>query len=461
MKKTLYTFSLLLLSISSFALIRLPNILSGNMVLQQNAKVKLWGWANPKERVVITTSWDNHMDTIVVDKNSVFEAIVQTPSAGGPYTITFSGSNKIVLDNIMLGEVWLCGGQSNMEYGNAQKIQQMVEELPTANYPNIRLFFVEKSSSVYPQDNLFGTWKPCTPENLKNFSAIGYFFGKKLHEDLSVPIGLIGSYISGTPAEIWTPEEEIKKDSMLSEIYLPKKPGRTYNSMIYPLSKFTIKGVLWYQGESNVNQASSYKNLFISLINGWRKAWDSAFPFYYVQLAPFQGENKNVTALLREAQLQALSTPGTGMVVTTDLADDVKNIHPQKKREVAVRLANIALADTYGKRDIPFQSPLYKSMKVDKDKVYLYFEHALNGFISKNGKPTDFFIAGSDQQFVAASVRLEKDRIVVYSKEVKTPVAVRFGFSNAARPNLFSKENLPVSPFRTDDWAVDTSAEEK
>ena len=461
-------FVVLFVATSSFAGIRLPAVISSNMVLQQLSKSALWGWADPAEKIVVMTSWNNVVDSIVAGGDARWKISINTPAAGGPYTITLKGRNTIVLDNIMIGEVWICSGQSNMEWSSNQNLKQIMDELPNSGNNNIRLFHITKTTSDNAQDNTPGEWKVCSPESLKGFSAIGYFFGKKLQHDLNVPIGIINASWGGTPAETWTPASEVNNDSELKHAasllnptaWWPVAPGLTYNAMISPLTNFPIAGAIWYQGEGNTSTAATYHKLFTTMIGSWRKAWQKEFPFYYVQIAPFKYGNKNVGALVQEQQTKTLSYPKTGMVVITDLVDDIKDIHPKNKKDVAERLANWALGDTYQKTVIAYKSPLFKTMELNKDKAALFFDNAPNGFMIKgSGKATEFYVAGADKNFLPAEVKVEKDRIIVYNKQIKEPVAVRFGFSNTAMSNLFSKEGLPVCPFRTDNWEIDTSKE--
>jgi sialate O-acetylesterase len=458
----------LFISTSSFASIRLPAVISSNMVLQQVSKAALWGWADPAEKIVVITSWNNVVDSVVAGGDARWKIHINTPSAGGPYTITLKGRNTIVLDNIMIGEVWVCSGQSNMEWSSHQNLKQILDELPNSSNNNIRLFHINKTTSDNEQDDTPGDWKVCSPESLKGFSAIGYFFGKKLQHDLNVPVGIINASWGGTPAETWTPFNEVNNEPELKQAaaqlnpaaWWPVAPGLTYNAMIAPLTNFPIAGVIWYQGEGNTGTAASYGKLFTTMIGTWRKAWHKEFPFYYVQIAPFKYGNKNVGALVQEQQTKTLSYPKTGMVVITDLVDDIKDIHPKNKKDVAHRLANWALGDTYQKPVGAYKSPFFKHMEINKDKATLFFDNAPNGFmISGGGKATDFFVAGADKNFLPAEVKVEKDRIIVYNKLIKDPVSVRFGFSNTAMPNLFNKEGLPVCPFRTDQWDIDTSKE--
>lgn len=466
MRKNLFSITLILFSSFAFGNVRLPSVLASNMVLQQKATITLWGWADPGEKIAITSSWNNQTDTVLATGDANWKIKINMPAAGGPFTITFKASNIITLDNVMIGEVWICSGQSNMEWSSRQTIQQMKDELPHAANNNIRLFQISKTTSDNMQDDVAAQWKVCSSESADGFSAVGYFFGKKLEEVLHVPIGLIGSNWGGTSAEVWTPAKVINADSMLQQaaakqaVYMwwPNMPGKAYNAMIYPLINFSISGVIWYQGESNVTTASTYSKLFSTMINAWRKDWQKDFPFYYVQIAPFNYNNKNVGALLREQQEKTLFTPNTGMVVISDLVDDVKNIHPLDKRDVGLRLANLALAETYNQNINAYKSPMFKNMEIDKNKAVVYFDNAPNGFVTKDGKsPAEFYIAGEDKNFLPAEVKMEKNRLIVFNKQIQKPVAVRFAFSNTAISNIFSKEGLPVAPFRTDDWEVQTT----
>ena len=447
------------------AIIRLPPIVSSNMVLQQNSQATLWGWSDPSERFTIACSWKNTVDSITAFNSGKWKAKISTPVAGGPYTITIKGrANTIVLENILIGEVWICSGQSNMEMSNTQQIK---DELPNSKNENIRFFTVAKTTAEYPQDFADGKWVSCNEETLRRFSAAGYFFGKKLHQELNVPIGLIQSAWSGTPVELWEPNEVIETDPVMKEAatkikdvtYRPNKPGLIYNAMIYPISNYTIAGTIWYQGEGNTPRAYAYEKMFTGMIGAWRKQFQQDFPFYYVQIAPYASyETPYEAALLMEQQTRTLSYPKTGMVVITDLVDNIKSQHPLNKLDVGLRLANIALAETY-KKNIPvpvYRNPQYKRMEVSMGKITLYFDNAPNGFMLKGPEKqaTEFLIAGSDQNFLPAEVEIKKDRIIVSNKQISSPVAVRFSFSNIGMSNLFNKEGLPVVPFTTDNWEI-------
>ncbi|NIG53231.1 sialate O-acetylesterase [Chitinophaga sp. Cy-1792] len=468
MKKMLATFALLFILGKAFSDVRLPALLASDMVLQQKSAVSLWGWASPGETVYITTSWDNHTDSVMATSEAMWKLKVNTPAAGGPYTITFRGANTIKLENILIGEVWVCSGQSNMEWSSNQNLPQMMEELPKSANSNIRLFRVDRITSATPQDDVPATWKVCGPESLKGFSAVGYFFAKKLQQQLNIPVGIISAAWGGTPAEVWTPAPLVTSNPELKaaaekiehSMWWTVTPGAAYNAMIYPLTNYNIAGAIWYQGESNTKTAATYAQLLDTMVTSWRSKWNNDFPFYLVQIAPYHYDKQNIGALLREQQTNALQIKNTGMVVITDLVDNVKDIHPKNKIDVAARLANMALSETYHQSVGEVWSPMFKNMEISKDKAVLYFDNAKNGFVIHNGtKASDFMIAGEDKNFYPADVKLEKDKIIVSSKQVKVPVAVRFGFSNMATPNVFSKDGLPVAPFRTDNWPVPTPAE--
>ena len=472
MKKTICSIIVCLLlsfsTLSTSATVRLPSILGSHMVLQQNSEVKLWGWCSPSEKITIKTTWDTVTYRTTGESSAKWIQKIKTPVAGGPYSITIN--NTTILEDVMVGEIWLCSGQSNMEWSGDQNLKQSLDEMPNANNKNIRFFYIQKTTSETFQENCEGSWKVCTPEEMKHFSATGYFFGKKLQQSLNIPVGLINSNWGGTPAEVWTPKQLIENDPELnaaskkinSAAWWPVLPGYTFNAMINPITNFEISGVVWYQGESNVGNYSSYNQLMNKMIYSWRQAWQKDFPFYFVQIAPFSGYgNNNVCALLREAQTNCLAIPKTGMVVISDLVDDLSNIHPVNKIDVASRLANLALSEKYGKTGLIYKFPMYKAMKNEKDKIIINFDNADNGLVSKDKTISEFYIAGEDRQFVPATAKIEGSSVIVWNKTVKAPVAVRFGFSNTAIPNLFSKEGLPVNLFRTDNWDVDTSPVKK
>ncbi len=453
-------------SLSVSGNVRLPNIIGSHMVLQQKSNVKLWGWASPGEKISIKTSWDGITYQTQATNDAKWLTEIKTPEAGGSYSISVKGNNTIELEDVLIGEVWVCGGQSNMEWSGTQKLPQSIDEAPNARNNKIRLFYVSKSTSMFPQENLDGKWVVCSPEEMYKFSAIGYFFGKNLNEKMNAPIGLINSNWGGTPAETWTPafvvnnNMTIKKgaEELKSQPGWPHQTAMAYNAMIYPLTNYAIAGAIWYQGESNVRTYYAYEKLFTGMIDAWRLQWNKNFPFYFVQIAPFTYGFKNVGALLRETQTRSASHPNTGMVVITDLIPDTTNIHPILKKEVAKRLSDMALNKTYGFKEISFDSPVYSNHVVEKDKIKIHFNNAANGLIAKGDQISSLEIAADDKRFLPAQAKIEGNTIIVSNKNIKNPVAVRFAFNNTAIPNLFNKEGLPVNLFRTDDWEMDTSA---
>ena len=450
----------------AFADVSLPAIIGDHMVLQQNSLIKIWGWGDVGEKINLKADWDTTTYTTTASPNANWNLQIKTPVAGGPYKITINGRNTIVVDDVLIGEVWLCSGQSNMEMSVGTRLKQFEPDVAAATNKSIRFFHVSRATSQYQQDDIKAKWVVCNPDDMRHFSLIGYFFGQKINQELNVPVGLINSSWGGTPAEVWTPGEAIATDAILNKAahqlkevpWGPVLPAYTYNAMIYPFINFQIAGALWYQGEANVGSSTTYHQLFSTMINAWRKVWNKEFPFYYVQIAPFAGYGKTTdsSALLREAQSKTLSLPHTGMVVTSDLVDNINDIHPQLKKEVAMRLANYALAETYGKNIAAYKSPMYAGMQTKKNKIRINFANAEKGLVTKGGAPTEFYIAGADKKFVSATAKIEGNSVVVWNDNISNPVAVRFGFTNAAMPNLFSKEGLPVNSFRTDDWDVST-----
>ncbi|RQO72759.1 sialate O-acetylesterase [Pedobacter sp. KBW01] len=466
MKKNItFLFSILLFNFFvAKADIRLPNVLASNMVLQQKSTTKLWGWASPAEKIKITTSWDNKTIEVTATGNADWQASVQTPAAGGPYTISFEGQNKVVLEDILIGEVWVCGGQSNMEWSYNQTIKSIKEEFGQLSGLKIRLFQVPKGTSKSPQDDLQASWKVCDSNTLKAFSAVGYYFGKKLNQNLNVPIGLIGSNWGGTPAEVWTPEQLVNADTSLKTVaekraqvaWWPVSAGLAYNSMIAPLTNFNIAGVIWYQGESNRDFPSTYSKLLGKMLDAWRNKWQKDFPFYFVQIAPFKSAIDNEVALLQEQQAKFLGqNTNVGMVVVSDITGDVTNIHPTNKKDVGTRLGNLALSKTYGKIIPGAGSPLYQSVSFNGAKAQVTFNIGdSKGLQLQSANVDELFLAGQDGIFYPAKANIGKNIITVSSNQVKSPKAVRYQFSNTGIGNLKNKEGLPVAPFRTDNWEI-------
>ncbi|RZO17086.1 MAG: sialate O-acetylesterase [Verrucomicrobiaceae bacterium] len=473
--------SIILISFSHIGLadVKLPNVIGSGMVLQRDMAVPVWGWAEAGEEVTVsfagqtkkTKTGDDGKWTVSLDP-------LKANENGSALTIT--GKNKITLENVLVGEVWICSGQSNMEWAIRQSMNPK-EEAAAANYPQIRLFNVPGHTvSPLPKDEGAGQWQVCDPNSANNFSAVGYFFGRRLHKDLKVPVGLIGSNWGGTRIEPWTTLAGFESVPELSKIADQVKnykqdtrvgggqPSAIYNSMVHPLTPFAMRGGIWYQGESNGNEGITYYQKKHALVNGWRKAFQNKdLAFYWVQLANFQKESDKPEggegwARLREAQTQALDIPGTGMAVITDIGA-ANDIHPKNKQDVGWRLAQWALHQTYGQKDLVPSGPLYKSHKVEGKTIRLSFDHVGSGLIIgkkngleptaevKDGKLEHFSISGKDNKWVWADARIDGQTVIVESKEVTEPVAVRYGFTmNPAKANLYNKEGLPAGPFRTD-----------
>ena len=454
----------------AFAQIELPSVISENMVLQQQFEAPIWGWTKPGEKISVKASWDQKEITTTADEAGKWMVKLETPKATStPQTITI---NETVLKNILIGEVWICSGQSNMQW-SVQQSDNAEAEIAAANYPEMRLFYVARQFADEPKKDCYGKWTDCNPKSAAGFSAAAYFFGRELYQELGVPIGLIHTSWGGTPAEAWTRKEILASDPELA-IYLKRfeervaaaQPGivprnqrsasSLYNAMIAPLLPYGIKGAIWYQGEGNAGEAKLYEKLFPTMIKNWRDDWRQGdFPFYFVQIAPYNYDTPMICALLRDAQRKSLSMPNTGMAVTMDIGNP-NDIHPTNKQDVGKRLALWALAKTYGKQDMVYSGPLYKSMKIEKNKIRLFFDHVGSGLITKNGELTHFEVANEDQQFFPANAKIDGKTVIVSSNQVKKPVAARFAFHNTDEPNFFNKEGLPASSFRTDDWEIVT-----
>jgi len=442
--------------------VRLPAVLASNMVLQQRSNVKFWGWSDPGEKIFITTSWDHRTDSVRGSRDGKWEVVLPTPGAGGPYTVEIKGSNRIVLENVLIGEVWICAGQSNMEMCETWGMPDVKEELPVCANSNIRFFQVSKTTAVYPQEDCKARWTECDSTTLKRFSAVGYFFGKRLNKELNVPIGLVEAAWGGTPAEVWTPAALVDGDTVLKNAaakqkpseWWPFKPGYCYNAMIAPLTSLAAAGAIWYQGEGNTVAPQSYSRLFTTMIAAWRKAWGSPLSFYFVQIAPFTYGVKDQASVLREQQAKSQQLENTGMVVVSDIAGDTNDIHPKDKHDVGWRLASWALADTYHRQNMEYKNPSYQGMQVQGDKVVVTLGDTGGGLVVDGPEVKELLVAGEDRVFYPAKGKVEGNRIVVSSKLVKKPVAVRYQWSNAGVGNLSGKSGLPVAPFRSDEWEV-------
>lgn len=458
MKKLFFPLFLLVFTASLHAEVILPAIFSDNMVLQQNADVTLWGWGKPGEKIKVTCSWAETTDySLTVNNQSAWSIVIRTPNAGSTHKLTVQGYNRIEINDVLIGEVWLGSGQSNMEWTPAMKINNAEEEISKANFPEIRFFNVGISASSSPQQHLSGRWVKCTPETMKYFSALLYFFGRELHEKVKVPVGLINASWGGTPAEIWMPEYSITGDKFLRENaallkpvpWGPHEPGRAFNNMIHPLIPFRIKGALWYQGEANAANPNYYARTLTTLISSWRSLWGYDFPFYYAQIAPWTGYGTdNVSgAIVRDQQRKVMEmTHQTGMVVLSDIGD-LQDIHPRNKQDAAKRLAAWALYHDYGMKDIVYSGPLYKSYETKKDKLILQFNYAEGGLVAKDGDLKEFEIKDSRGAWKQYVPKINGATVEIDLKSAGEVKGIRFGYRNDSNPNLFNKAGLPASCF--------------
>lgn len=465
---------ILLFSVTTLhAQLRLPSFFSDNMVLQRDTVTKFWGWAKAGSKVKVKASWLSDTLEAVTTGEAAWSVALPTSKTGGPYTLTvLSGAQKLELKNLLMGEVWICSGQSNMQWNSTNDLKEMKDRLPNIANSKIRLLNVSNIASAFPQDDLRNSWQVCDPVSAETFSAIGYFFAEKLNQELDVPIGIINSSWGGTCAEVWTPEQVVLQDWTLKEASLLKKtaprkpnlPGRAWNSMVRPIVGYAVAGVLWYQGEDNVVSWSSYEKLFSAMISAWREEWKDPFPFYFAQIAPYSYNNKDLprAAYLREAQVHtALHHENVYMVPTSDLVPDVKNIHPTRKKEVAERFANIALAKNYGLQRAQVLAPIYKNHVIEGNKILIDFYHmAQDELVPPSGKQIPhLMIAGADKVFHQADFKIKGSQLQVFSKYVPKPVAVRYAFSETDLTDLKATNGLPVSLFRTDDWLQFTEAQ--
>lgn len=505
-----------------YAEVTMPSVWSSGLVIQRDMPVTVWGWAKPGESVTVTLAGNS--SSVKADEEGAWQATLPSMDAGGPYAITIKGENTVKIDDILVGEVWLCSGQSNMQW-NITSTQNAAVEVAAADYPEIRLFHIPRVTAGTPQNDVNAEWRHCTPDNTTaSFSAVAYFFGRELYRELGVPIGLINSSWGGTRIEPWTPPEgfaavpslsdfitrienantayeaaiaempdkyrswekearkDLKKgDEVVSppawpnhELNRHTQPTGLYNAMIHPLVPFAIRGAIWYQGESNRMDGYIYRDKMEALIKGWRTVFHNPdLAFYYVQLAPYRyrsyGRILNRLTDLRpyalpiiwDAQRDALDIPGTGMAVTTDIAT-VDNIHPQNKQDVGHRLALWALAKTYGRTGFEYSGPLYRSMNVRGGTAVLTFDHVGDGLSTHDDtSPSWFQVAGADRRFYPAEAKINGDTIELSHDKVSQPVAVRYGWHEEAMPNLINDAGLPASPFRTDNWEYWTESYEE
>lgn len=470
MLRRCYLLVILMTALSAKAQLKMPAIFGDNMLLQQNTEVNLWGWADKKRDVTITPSWIKQTYKTKADEQGKWSIKIPTPKAGyETYTITVSDSKNVLkMNNILIGEVWLCSGQSNMEMPmkgfKGQPVKGGNEAILKSKNKYIRLITVKRTSSLTPLDSISGQWQEAVPETVKEFSATGYYYGRLLQEMLDVPVGLIQSAWGGSWIESWMSKDMLsdfdKVKLPLSEEDVKEKnrtPTTLYNGMIHPIAGYTLKGCIWYQGESNYDRADQYAKLFQTMVNEWRKIWKQGeFPFYYCQIAPYDNPTEKHgdfnAAFLREAQYKSASLiRNTGMAVLMDIGEE-KNIHPMDKKTGGERLAMMALAKTYGMSGFGYESPVFKEMTTEENKAILSFDNAPMWLTSFGKELKEFKIAGADRVFYPAKARINRSKVEIWSDSVSTPVAVRYAFKDFVTGDLFSTEGLPVSSFRTDDW---------
>jgi sialate O-acetylesterase len=485
--------------------VKLPAIFGTNMVLQRDQKDRVWGWAEPGEEVTVEIA--GQYQAAKAGPDGAWQVVLDPMPAGGPHTMTVKGENTVRFDDVLVGEVWICSGQSNMQWA-VGSTKDADLEIRAAKYPNIRLIAVPNVGTQEPQKDFRGRWVPCGPDTVGRFSAVGYFFGRQLHQTLGIPVGLINDAWGGSACEAWIRRDILAADSKYApmlegwadfeenypkakEEYREKyaewqeaakqakaqnktaprpptnpdarmsgnaRPGNIYNGVLKPTIGYGIRGVIWYQGETNAGRAYQYRDLFPLMIKSWRDEWGQGdFPFYWVQLADYQAESPKPSdstwAELREAQTMTMDRlPQTGQAVIIDLGEG-KDIHPKNKQDVAQRLARWALARDYGIR-IAHQSPTHKSMAIQGNKAVVTFDHVGGGLKTFDvSEARGFAIAGADRKFVPAQARVaSSNTIEVWSDSVPEPVAVRYAWANNPVCNVYSAEGLPVTPFRTDDW---------
>lgn len=476
MKNRIALFLVCALSILSLhAEIKLPALFSDNMLLQQNMETPIWGWAEKNETITISTSWDAKSYEVKTDKQGQWKTNIQTPKAGGPYMIMVSNGTEIkTINNVLIGEVWLCSGQSNMEMPlkgfPGQPVKGGNEAIVRSQNKNIHFITVPRASVLEPKTDFEGQWEVASPKTTGNFSATAWYFGSLLQEVLQVPVGLIHVSYGGSNVEAWMNEEMLKDFDLALE--LPKKetdlksnpnrvPTTLFNGMLSPVIGYGIKGAIWYQGESNYERPFQYKDLFKKMVTSWRALWNQGdFPFYFAQIAPFDyarfhpNDNKEAynSAYLREAQLKASKAiENSGMAVLLDVGE-FGNIHPADKQKGGERLAYQALVKTYGFEGFEYESPEFNAMEIKGSTVTVSFNNVPNGITAYDKEVTGFEIAGENKVFYPAQVQLRRKSVVLSAPQVEKPVAVRYLFKDFVKAEIFSTGGLPMSSFRTDDW---------
>jgi sialate O-acetylesterase len=488
--------SLALLCLPLAAEVKLPAIISDHMLIQQQMPVRIWGKASAGEKVAVELN--GHRAAATTDSAGNWEAFLPPMNAGGPFDMTIHGAGDVTVHDVLIGEVWVGSGQSNMELPMT-RVNDSEAEIAAANYPQIRLFTVKKKVSETPLDDVEGSWSPCTPESTRTFSAVGYFFSRYIHQNRHVPVGFIHSSWGGTPAESWTAHPVMESNPQIksaledwdkvlanypaaSEKYQkqladykvaaaaakadgkpaptaprppvgpghPNTPGGLWNAMIAPITPYAIRGALWYQGEANANAAHAYpyRFLFRSMIEDWRREWaEGDFPFLFVQLANFQ--SNAYWPVLRESQTDTLGLQNTGMAVIDDIGES-KNIHPMNKQDVGKRLALAAQAIAYGEK-IEYSGPIFRQLTREEGALRVYFDHVGGGLQARGGdKLIGFEVSGKDGAFVQADARIDGKTVVVFCDQVPEPAKVRYGWADDPKVSLENREGLQASPFRAD-----------
>jgi len=494
---------------SASADVTLPAVFSDHMVLQHGRPLPIWGWAEAGEKVTVSIAGRSASERAASDGR--WEVRLAALAPGGPHVLTVKGANSLTIGDVLIGDVWLCSGQSNMAMA-VRSAMNSEQEQAAANYPQIRHFKTASLAIPEPQDRCEGSWAVCSPETVAAFTATGYFFGRELHEQLDVPIGLINSSWGGTAVEAWTSwsaQEDLKPIKPLHKEWAgkvaaydvdearaqleqnlerwkgrvekaraagrkpprrptlaadpavnPNRPANLFNGMIHPLIPYAIRGAIWYQGERNTRGdiSKSYGLQLATMIYDWRSRWGYEFPFAWVQLPNFtepQAEPVESTGwvMVREGMLKTLDLSKTGMAITVDIGE-AGDIHPKNKQDVGLRLAAWALADVYGKPGVP-SGPVYESMVRKGDSIVVHFANVGGKLMAKGDELAGFAVAGADRKFVWADAKIAGETVVVSSAEVKAPVAVRYAWAPNPNCNLYSSAGLPASPFRTDDWPIE------
>lgn len=473
-KSLKYVFALcaFVLAFGAQAEVKMPALFSDNAILQQQASVAIWGWADSRATVEITPSWSGETYSCKADKDGKWKTSIETPKAGGPFSITISDGQALTINDVLIGEVWLCAGQSNMEMPMKGFPGQPVEgsnlDILKSSNPNLRVISVPRSSQTVAQDDFEGSWKEASPSVIRDFSATAYYFGRLTQEILDVPVGLIDVSYGGSCVQAWmSPQTAVSfEDKQVpapgDTIPVPNRtPTVLFNGMLNPVIGYSIKGAIWYQGETNYIEPDRYEELFPTMVQEWRELWGQGeFPFYYAQIAPFDYSvftpkgyhEKYNSAYLRDAQRKAeAKIPNSGMIVLMDIGQEV-DIHPCQKRVGGERFALMALGKTYGMEGFEYESPSFNAIEIKGSQVVVSFNHAAMGIDAFGHELTGFEIAGENKVFYPAEVFLRSKSVVLSSPRVEKPVAVRYAFKDYIRGCLWGTNGLPVSSFRSDDW---------